>query len=466
MILSQYLLPTLKETPVEAVVTSHKLMLRAGMIKQIASGLYDWLPLGLNVLKKIKNIVRKEMNKSGASEVLIPCIQPISLWQKSGRYGINGDLMQETLKIQDRNKNNLLFTPTAEEAICDLFSHSAKSYKDLPKNLYQIGIKFRDEIRPRYGVMRSREFLMKDSYSFDLTEKDAMKTYDRMLKTYLHIFKRLGLVSIPVAANSGDIGGDCSHEFHILSENTGESTIYYDKRLLTAIEDSLNNDNNDNNDNDGNNGINDNVIKHNFGLDDLGKFYANEEERHDLNTCNVPQDMLQKSKSIEVGHIFYLGTKYSSAMNVKIQSPEGTLINPLMGCYGIGISRLVGAIIESSHDDRGIIWPMSIAPFKCVVINLSINDKTCVNVSNNIYIKLSNAGVETLLDDTDQTPGFKFANMDLIGIPLQIIVGKKGIENNNTEVKIRHNGKKVNVCIDDTVNYICKLISKLNTSKE
>ena len=426
MRLSRYFLPIHKDDPQEASLISHKLMLRAGMIKQSASGIYDWLPLGLAVMSKIKAIVREEMNQSGAVEVLLPSVQPAHLWKRSGRLGLDDDLNNEMLKMKDRSGQDLVFAPTAEEAIVDLVIGNIQSYKSLPKVFYQLGWKFRDEIRPRYGVMRSREFLMKDAYSFHINQDCALNTYELMLQTYLRIYKRLGVTVIPVSADTGAIGGNYSHEFHILAD-TGESTIYYEAALLDIL-----------------------VNNEEVNLKILQNFYAAEEEKHkDIEIMKK----ITNSKGIEVGHIFYLGDKYSKAMKMTIQNKEGKLINPEMGCYGIGISRLVGALIEVHHDQRGIVWPAEIAPFKIGLLNLKVGDDKCDQYSDKVCSILEGLGVEYLYDDSNDSAGIKFARADLIGIPKQLIIGLSAINSQQVEIKDRKTDQKEFINIDQLESY-------------
>lgn len=431
MFLSKYFLPTLKNIPADANIVSHQLMLRAGMIRPLASGIYNWLPFGLRVLQNIESIIRQEMEEAGAIELLMPCIQPVSLWRQSGRFADGSDLSTETLIMKDRHDCELLFSPTAEEVICEIFKNNIQSYKDLPKNLYQIQQKFRDEIRPRYGIMRGREFLMKDSYSFDLDESTALEAYENMLYTYFRIFRNMGLKPIPVRANTGAIGGNYSHEIHILAE-TGESTIYYDHKLLALLE------------------------KEDFLIQDLDKYYAVEEEKHTPDCPVAPQDLCI-SKGIEVGHLFYLGTKYSSAMSVKIQNQKGELIHPHMGCYGIGVSRIVGAIIEANHDEKGIIWPIEVAPFHCIILNLNTKHARCNEISLLLYEKLLEMGLDIIIDDTQDGVGEKFARADLIGIPFQIIVGSSNAEQNKIELKSRHDGKVELISVDELDRILIKI---------
>lgn len=418
MKLSNYLLPTLKEDPREAQIASHRLMIRAGMIRQLTSGIYNWLPLGFKVLKKIENIVRKELDEAGCVELLMPTMQPAELWEKSGR----GDYGKETLTATDRHGNNLIYGPTNEEVITDLVSKTIKSYKDLPLNLYHIQWKFRDEIRPRFGVMRGREFYMKDAYSFDLDEEKAINSYNVMFETYLKIFKNMGLKAIPFRAETGQIGGDLSHEFQIIAD-TGESEVIYDK----TYDDELN--------------------KEAPNIENLKNMYARTIEMHDSNNCDVADKDLIKSRGIEVGHIFYLGDKYSDPMGARVQTPEDGEQTIKMGCYGIGVSRLVGAIIEASHDEKGIIWPLSVAPFPIILINLKNKDEEINKVCEELYKSFKDSGTEILYDDSDEGAGAKFSRADLIGIPYQIIIGPRGLKTGVAEVRERATGKAEEVSL-------------------
>ncbi len=436
MKLSQYFLPTLKENPIDATVISHQLMIRAGMIRQTASGIYTWLPLGLKVLRKVEKIIKEEMDKSGALEVLMPTIQPAELWIESGRYDAYG---KEMLRIKDRHDRDILYGPTHEEVITDIFRKNVNSYKDLPKNLYQIHWKFRDEIRPRFGLMRGREFLMKDSYSFDLDETAAKKTYDLMYKTYFKIFKKMGLNAIALRADTGAIGGDLSHEFHILAD-TGESAIYYDKKFdeladrfpLSSGSESLH--------------------QHDDGgsyFEEMQKIYAMADEMHDEKKCPIALDQLSSRRGIEVGHIFNFGLKYSKALEASVMGPNGEKIYPNMGSYGIGVSRIVAAAIESNHDEKGIIWPKEIAPFQVALINVRAGDELCDKTCEGIYRKLENKGVEVIYDDTKTSLGQKFSIADLIGIPTQIIVGPKSAAAGKVEIKNRKSGEKQEILITE-----------------
>ena len=424
MKLSQYFLPTLKENPVDATIASHQLMIRAGMIRQTASGIYSWLPLGLKVLRNIEKIVKEEINKTGALEILMPTIQPAELWIESGRYD---DYGKEMLRIKDRHDRDILYGPTHEEVVTDIFRKNVTSYKDLPKNLYQIHWKFRDEIRPRFGVMRGREFLMKDGYSFDIDEAAAHKTYDLMYSTYFKIFKRLGLKPIALRADTGAIGGSLSHEFHVLADN-GESAIFYDKKFDELAQ------------------------KPDFDIKEMQKIYAMADEMHDEKNCPIAPDQLASRRGIEVGHIFNFGQKYSKAMEASVMGTGGEKIYPNMGSYGIGVSRLVGAIIEASHDASGIIWPKSVAPFQIALINVKSGDELCDKVCQEIYDRFSAQNIEVIYDDTKSGLGQKFAIMDLIGIPTQIIVGPKSAAAGKVEVKDRKTGEKKEVLVEEIFN--------------
>lgn len=418
MRLSQYFLPILKEDPLDAQIVSHRLMLRAGMVAQQSSGIYSWLPMGAKVLKKIEGIVRQEQNAAGSQEIIMPTIQSADLWRESGRYDAYG---QEMLRIQDRHQRELLYTPTAEEVVTDLARRFVRSYRDLPQILYQIQWKFRDEIRPRFGVMRGREFLMKDGYSLDFDEAGAKRSYQRMMETYLRTFRRLGLVAIPVRANTGAIGGDLSHEFQILA-STGESLLFYDRAL---------------------NDIVDGKVEATF--ERITSLYAMEQELHHPETCPVAPEDLCQARGIEVGHIFYFGTKYSDAFGAKVMDSQGQSITLHMGSYGIGVSRLVGALIEAHHDEAGIIWPEAVAPFLVSILNLKPGDAGCDQEAEAIYDLLREKGVDVLYDDTPERAGAKFATHDLIGIPWQIRIGPKGIISGTVEIKCRKTGETLEV---------------------
>ena len=429
MRLSSYFLPTLKENPAEAQIVSHRLMLRAGMIRQSAAGIYTWLPLGLRVLRKIEQIVREEQNRAGAQELLMPTIQSAELWKESGRYD---DYGKEMLRITDRHDREMLFGPTNEELITAVFRDNVKSYKELPKVLYHIQWKFRDEVRPRFGVMRGREFLMKDSYSFDIDAASARRSYNRMFISYMRTFARLGLKAIPMKADTGPIGGDLSHEFHILAE-TGESGVFVHRDFVEMDW--------------GNRDI-DFTADLQPLVDELTGKYAVTEEKQDPAIEAELGDKLVSARGIEVGHIFYFGTKYSKAMGAVVAGPGGENVTVEMGSYGIGVSRLVGAIIEASHDDNGIIWPDSVAPFRVGVINLKKGDAACDEACERLYRAF---GEDAVYDDRDERAGAKFANMDLIGVPWQVIVGPKGIANNMVEVKNRATGERQELSLDEAL---------------
>tara|TARA_Y100001954_G_scaffold231356_1_gene280539 strand:+ start:3958 stop:5271 length:1314 start_codon:yes stop_codon:yes gene_type:complete len=432
MRMSQYFLPTLKEDPSEAQIVSHRLMLRAGMIRQSSAGIYSWLPLGLKVLRKVEQIVREEQDAAGCQELLMPTIQPAELWQESGRYD---DYGAEMLRIRDRHDRDMLYGPTNEELITEIVRAHIRSYKDLPKLLYHIQWKFRDEVRPRFGVMRGREFLMKDSYSFNLNHEGARAAYNRMFVAYLRTFARMGLKAIPMAADTGPIGGDLSHEFIILAE-TGESEVFCHRDLLEF--DVLDED-----------------VDHAADLqpvvDRWTSLYAATDEKHDEAEAAKLGDALVNARGIEVGHIFYFGTKYSKAMNAAVTGPDGEQVFPEMGSYGIGVSRLVGGLIEAFHDENGIIWPESVAPFGAAVIDLKVGDVDCDAVCDDLYAKLRAAGVDPLYEDRDERAGAKFADMDLIGVPWQIVVGPRGIKNGVVEFKNRASGEREEISAESAL---------------
>lgn len=421
MRLSQYFLPVLREDPAEAQIASHRLMLRAGMIKQQSAGIYSWLPLGIRVLKKIERIIEEEMDKAGCQQILMPTIQSADLWKESGRYDAYG---KEMLRITDRAEREMLYGPTNEEMVTDIFRSYVKSYKSLPLNLYHIQWKFRDEIRPRFGVMRGREFLMKDAYSFDIDYEGAKKSYDIMYEAYLKTFARMGLVAVALRADSGAIGGDLSHEFHIVAE-TGESGLFYDVRLDEVRDGKIS-----------------------MTLDEIKKLYAATDEKHDAANCPVPKEKLREARGIEVGHIFYFGKKYSESMGAKVTGQNGENITVEMGSYGIGVSRLVGAIIEANHDASGIIWPEPVAPFKVGIVNIKPGHEGCDKACEEIYQKLSAKNIDVLYDDRKESAGSKFATMDLIGLPWQIAIGPRGIENGIVELKNRRTGEKSEVSVE------------------
>ncbi|MFZ5706990.1 MAG: proline--tRNA ligase [Pseudomonadota bacterium] len=432
MRLSRHFLPVMKESPADAQIISHKLMLRAGMIRQTAAGIYAWLPLGHRVLRKIEQIVREEQDRAGAIELLMPTIQSADLWRQSGRYD---DYGLEMLRIKDRHEREILFGPTAEEVITAIFRDNARSYRDLPRTLYNIQWKFRDEVRPRFGVMRGREFLMKDAYSFDLDVDGARHSYNRMFVAYLRTFARMGLAAIPMQADTGPIGGDLSHEFIVLAP-TGESEVFYHTNWETAR--SLDVDADD-------------AAALQMFVSGLTADYAATDEKRDEAREAEAGDKLKQSRGIEVGHIFFFGTKYSNAMGLSVQGPDGSPVTPQMGSYGIGVSRLMGAIIEASHDDAGIVWPDAVAPYQVGLINMRADDARCAAASDDLYAKLQAAGVETLYDDRDERGGAKFATMDLIGLPWQIIIGPKGLDKNVVELKRRATGERVELSVEDAL---------------
>ena len=433
MFLSKYFLPIVKDTPKDAQIISHRLMLRSGMIKQDAAGIYSWLPLGLKVLKKISSIITEEQNNAGAHEILMPTIQSADLWKESGRYD---DYGLEMLRIKDRHERDILYGPTNEEMITDIFRSSIKSYRSLPLNLYQIQWKFRDEIRPRFGVMRGREFLMKDAYSFDLDKEKSFISYNKMFISYLKIFKKIGLTAIPMQADTGPIGGDKSHEFIILAD-TGESKVFCDKKWQNL-------------------NIKLDKISYEENLqpivDKFTSLYAATDEKHDPSL--IKKSDLLETRGIEVGHIFHFGTKYSNAMGAKVLTPEGNLIPVYMGSYGIGVSRLVGAIIESSHDQNGIKWPKPVAPFDVVVINLSVGNDKCDEMASRVYNMLKTNGKDILYDDSKESAGSKLASMDLIGIPYQIIIGPRLAKDDKFEIKNRLSNEKNIVSFDRIFEFI------------
>ncbi|MGB0960389.1 MAG: proline--tRNA ligase [Halocynthiibacter sp.] len=425
MRLSRYFLPVLKETPADAQIVSHRYMLRAGMIKQASSGIYSWLPLGFKVLKKIENIVHEEQQRAGHMPMLMPTIQSADLWRESGRYEDYGD---EMLRIKDRHGRDMLYGPTNEEQITDTFRSHVNSYKDLPLTLYQVQWKFRDERRPRFGVMRGREFYMKDGYNFDLTKEDALHAYNRHLVSYLRTYERMGLKAIPMRADGGPIGGDYTHEFLVLAE-TGESEVFYDSDVtdLTFGDREIDFDD---------------KAACQAVLEEFTSRYARTDETHDEALyAEIPEERRKSARGIEVGQIFYFGTKYSESMNAKVQGPDGKPTPVHMGSHGIGVSRLLGAIIEASHDDKGIIWPEGVTPFDCGIVNLKQGDEEADAACESLYKALSAAGLDPLYDDRKERAGGKFATMDLIGLPWRITVGPRGLKNGVVEVTSRRTGE-------------------------
>jgi len=423
MRLSRSLIPTLKETPAEAQIASHRLMLRAGLVRQTSAGIYAWLPLGFRVLKNIERIVREEQDAAGAQEILMPTIQPAELWRESGRYEHYG---KEMLRIRDRHDRELLYGPTNEEVVTDLMRQSVRSYRELPQIIYHIQWKFRDEVRPRFGVMRGREFLMKDAYSVDIDHAGAVVSYRKMMLAYMRTFQRLGLKAIPMVADSGPIGGDLSHEFIILAP-TGESQVFYDRgfedidwvnaqyRYADPAD-----------------------LESFFAL--MTSMYAATDDKHDPAVWeSVPQERRREGRGIEVGHIFHFGTTYSQPMGFAVAGADGKPVNPEMGSYGVGVSRLVGAVIEASHDEAGIIWPDSIAPFRAAILNLKPGDAACDRICEEVYRSL---GAAALYDDREERAGVKFADADLMGHPWQIVVGPRGAAAGTVELKRRASGER------------------------
>jgi prolyl-tRNA synthetase len=424
MRLSRYFLPVLKETPSEAHIVSHRLMLRAGMIRQASAGIYSWLPMGFKVLRNLENIVHEEQIRAGHDPMLMPTVQSADLWRESGRYG---DYGEEMLRIKDRHGHDMLYGPTNEELITDIFRGAVQSYKQLPLTLYHIQWKFRDERRPRFGVMRGREFFMKDGYNFDIDKPAAMHAYNRHLVSYLRTYERMGLKAIPMRADSGPIGGDDTHEFLVLAD-TGESEVFYDSAILDL-----------------------NLGERPVDYDDWKQCaaintewttpYARTDETHDEAIYNqIPEERRMSSRGIEVGQIFYFGTKYSDVMNAKVVNSEGENVPVHMGSHGIGVSRLVGAIIEASHDDKGIIWPESVTPFKVGIVNLKQGDEQADGACEALYKELTALGLEPLYDDREERAGGKFATMDLIGLPWRITVGPRGLKNGVVELTSRKTG--------------------------
>ncbi|MBX9827065.1 MAG: proline--tRNA ligase [Xanthobacteraceae bacterium] len=440
MRLSRYFLPILREAPREAEIVSHRLMLRAGMMRQEAAGIYAFLPLGLRVLRKIEQIVRDEQNRSGAVEMLMPTIQSAELWRESGRYEAYG---KEMLRIEDRHEREMLYGPTNEEMITEIFRAYVRSYKDLPLNLYHIQWKFRDEVRPRFGLMRGREFLMKDAYSFDVDYAAAKHAYNRMFVAYLRTFARLGLKSIPMVADTGPIGGNLSHEFIILA-STGESEVYCHKDYLDFPVPGEN--------------VNfDDIAGLQSTVDKWTSLYAATSEKHDPAAFGqIPADKQVSARGIEVGHIFYFGTKYSEPMKAVVSGPDGAEKPVHMGSYGIGPSRLVAAIIEAFHDDAGIKWPEAVAPFKAAILNLKQGDSGTDSACDNLYRELSAKGVDVLYHDLDERPGSKFATADLIGVPYQVVIGPKGLAGGTYEIKRRADGSRENLSPAATIDLLSR----------
>jgi prolyl-tRNA synthetase len=425
----------MKESPSDAQIVSHKLMLRAGLVRQTAAGIYAWLPIGWRVLRKIEQIVREEQDKAGAIEMLMPTIQSAELWRQSGRYDAYGP---EMLRITDRHEREMLYGPTNEEMLTALVRDDMKSYRDLPRTLYHIQWKFRDEVRPRFGVMRGREFLMKDAYSFDLDEAGARNSYYTQLLAYLRTFQRMGIRAVPMKAASGPIGGDLSHEFIVLAP-TGESEVFYDAAFeeFDWAQAGLSYD-----DATGLEALFDKVSS---------TYSATDETRDEARWSEVAVDRRREGRGIEVGHIFYFGDKYSKSMGLKVSGPDGSMVTPEMGSYGIGVSRLVGAIIEASHDDAGIIWPEAVAPWKVGLVTMRGDDAASVAAADDIYAKLTAAGVEVLYDDRDERGGVKLGSMDLIGLPWQLIIGPRGIASGTVELKRRSTGVREELSLESAL---------------
>jgi len=432
---SRAFLPVLKESPSDAQIVSHKLMLRAGLIRQTAAGIYAWLPIGFRVMKKIEEIVREEQDRAGAQEMLMPTMQPAELWRESGRYDAYGP---EMLRIRDRHDREMLYGPTNEEMLTAIVRDEMKSYRDLPRTLYHIQWKFRDEVRPRFGVMRGREFLMKDAYSFDLDESGARLSYYTQLLAYLRTFSRMGIRAVPMRAESGPIGGELSHEFIVLAP-TGESEVFYDaafdemdwSRSELRYDDPLG-------------------LRNLFS--DVSSTYAATDETHEEDRwADISEERRRTGRGIEVGHIFYFGDKYSKAMGLRVSGPDGQMVTPMMGSYGIGVSRLVGAIIEASHDEAGIIWPDSVAPWTVGIVTMRSDDKPSVEAAERAYAQLGAAGIEVLYDDRDERGGVKLGTMDLIGLPWQLIIGPRGIANGMVELKRRSTGEREEVSLESAL---------------
>ena len=441
MRMSRYFLPVLKENPAEAQIVSHRLMLRAGMIKQASAGIYSWLPLGFKILRKVENIVHEEQMRAGHIPMLMPTLQSADLWRESGRYD---DYGEEMLRITDRHNRDMLYGPTNEELIMDIFRSNVNSYKDLPMTLYHIQWKFRDEIRPRFGVMRGREFLMKDGYNFDLTKEDALHAYNRHLVSYLRTYERMGLQALPMRADSGPIGGDDTHEFLVLAE-TGESEVFYDS-AVTDI--SL-----------GQREIDyDSVDQCRAVMEEFTSLYARTDETHDAAKFDaVPQERRRVARGIEVGQIFYFGTKYSEALGATVQGPDGKPVTVHMGSHGIGVSRLLGAIIEASHDDNGIIWPEGVTPFHAGIVNVKQGDAEADAACDKLYGALQAVGLDPLYDDRNERAGGKFATMDLIGLPWRITVGPRGLKNGVVELTSRRTGTSEEMPPEEAVTRLAKI---------
>ncbi|MEM8570290.1 MAG: proline--tRNA ligase [Pseudomonadota bacterium] len=438
MRLTRYFLPVLRETPAEAQIASHRLMLRAGMIRQSSAGIYSWLPLGHRVLVRLQQIVHEEQERAGHIPLLMPTLQPADLWQESGRYDAYGP---EMLRMRDRHDRDILYGPTNEEMITDIFRSAAGSYKELPLTLYHIQWKFRDEMRPRFGVMRGREFLMKDGYTFDLTKEDALHAYNRHLVTYLRTYERMGLKAIPMRADGGPIGGDYTHEFLVLA-STGESEVFFDSAIsdLTFGDREIDYDS---------------VTQCQAILEEFTSRYARTDETHDEALfAEVPEERRRQARGIEVGQIFYFGTKYSEPMGAVVVNEEGARVPVHMGSHGIGVSRLVGALIEANHDDNGIIWPEGVTPFHVGIVNLKQGDGDADSACEALYSGLQAKGLDPLYDDRQERAGAKFATMDLIGLPWRITVGPRGLANGVVELTSRRSGESEEMSLEAAIDRV------------
>ena len=444
MRLSRYFLPVLKENPAEAQIVSHRYMLRAGMIKQQAAGIYSWLPMGFKVLRRIEQIVHEEQQRAGHIPLLMPTLQPADIWRESGRYD---DYGQEMLRIRDRHERDMLYGPTNEEMITDIFRSHVNSYKDLPLTLYHIQWKFRDEVRPRFGVMRGREFLMKDGYNFDLTREDALHAYNRHMVSYLRTYERMGLTAIPMRADSGPIGGDDTHEFLVLA-STGESEVFYDS-AVTELK------------------LGDRAVDYDNREEvaaicaEFTTPYARTDETHDAAVFDaIPETRRKVGRGIEVGQIFFFGTKYSEPMGATVVTADGSRVPVQMGSHGIGVSRLVGALIEANHDDKGIIWPEGVTPFSAGIVNLKQGDGSTDSACESIYAALKAKGLDPLYDDRDERAGAKFATADLIGLPWRITVGPRGIAANKVELTSRRTGESEEISPEAAIDRIAKIYAE------
>ena len=444
MRLSRYFLPVLKENPAEAQIVSHRYMLRAGMIKQQAAGIYSWLPMGFKVLRRIEQIVHEEQQRAGHIPLLMPTLQPADLWRESGRYD---DYGQEMLRIRDRHERDMLYGPTNEEMITDIFRSHVNSYKDLPLTLYHIQWKFRDEVHPRYGVMRGRAFLMNDGYNFDLTREDALHAYNRHMVSYLRTYERMGLTAIPMRADSGPIGGDDTHEFLVLA-STGESEVFYDS-AVTELK------------------LGDRAVDYDNREEvaaicaEFTTPYARTDETHDAAVFDaIPETRRKVGRGIEVGQIFFFGTKYSEPMGATVVTADGSRVPVQMGSHGIGVSRLVGALIEANHDDKGIIWPEGVTPFSAGIVNLKQGDGSTDSACESIYAALKAKGLDPLYDDRDERAGAKFATADLIGLPWRITVGPRGIAANKVELTSRRTGESEEISPEAAIDRIAKIYAE------